>query len=287
MKDTDKKDDSWIRKLPTIIAFLVALIFIIIVIRDHSQYKKWKEDQSNLTEKFKQTSGELALLKEANGSLQDITIKVKKLEQRAADMTAAQRKLTEEKNRTEITLSKLRKDLKDLNGQVLNNRKEVAELIKKSVTLNDTNQELRDDILNKKNVLHSIGFLQRQIPDLEQNIQDLKAHQDLALKKGLEQQAKLEALQNKINEGKAAIQDQNDRRTALTDELSKLTESVNKLSLQKNKLENWDDYQKKLEYFEYLKQQKDSLEISINNLLEKAQKMEERNSKHQQNTPEL
>ena len=108
MKDTDKKDDSWIRKLPTIIAFLVALIFIIIVIRDHSQYKKWKEDQSNLTEKVKQTSEELALLREANGFLQDITKKVKTLEQRATDMTAAQEKLLVEKNKTEITLSKLR-----------------------------------------------------------------------------------------------------------------------------------------------------------------------------------
>ena len=285
MNDTDKNEDSWIHKLPKIIAFLVVLIFIIIVIRDHTQYKKWKEDQSNLTGKVKQTSEELALLREANGSLQDITKKVGTLEQRAVDMTAAQEKLIEEKNKTEITLSKLRQDLKDLNGQVSNNRKEVAELMKKSVTLNNTNQELRDDILNKKNVLHSIGFLQRQIPVLEQNIQDLKTRQDSAAKAGLEQQAKLEALQNEIKEGEAAIQVQNERRAALTGELTELTETVKKLSTQKDKLENWDDYQKKLEYFEYLKQQKDTLETSINNLLEKGKKMEESNLNLQQKAP--
>jgi chromosome segregation ATPase len=285
MNDTDKKEDSWIHKLPKIIAFLVVLIFIIIVIRDHTQYKKWKEDQSNLTGKVKQTSEELALLRETNGSLQDITKKVGTLEQRAVDMTAAQKKLIEEKNKTEITLSKLRQDLKDLNGQVSNNRKEVTELMKKSKTLNNTNQELRDDILNKKNVLHSIGFLQRQIPVLEQNIQDLKTRQDSAAKAGLEQQAKLEALQNEIKEGEAAIQVQNERRAALTGELTELTETVKKLSTQKDKLENWDDYQKKLEYFEYLEQQKDTLETSINNLLEKGKKMEESNLNLQQKAP--
>jgi predicted nucleic acid-binding Zn-ribbon protein len=285
MNDTDKKEDSWIHKLPKIIAFLVVLIFIIIVIRDHTQYKKWKEDQSNLTGKVKQTSEELALLREANGSLQDITKKVGTLEQRAVDMTAAQKKLIEEKNKTEITLSKLRQDLKDLNGQVSNNRKEVTELMKKSKTLNNTNQELRDDILNKKNVLHSIGFLQRQIPVLEQNIQDLKTRQDSAAKTGLEQQAKLEALQDEIKEGEAAIQVQNERRAALTGELTELTETVKKLSTQKDKLENWDDYQKKLEYFEYLEQQKDTLETSINNLLEKGKKMEESNLDLQQKAP--
>jgi chromosome segregation ATPase len=285
MNDTDKKEDSWIHKLPKIIAFLVVLIFIIIVIRDHTQYKKWKEDQSNLTGKVKQTSEELALLRETNGSLQDITKKVGTLEQRAVDMTAAQEKLIEEKNKTEITLSKLRQDLKDLNGQVSNNRKEVTELMKKSKTLNNTNQELRDDILNKKNVLHSIGFLQRQIPVLEQNIQDLKTRQDSAAKAGLEQQAKLEALQNEIKEGEAAIQVQNERRAALTGELTELTETVKKLSTQKDKLENWDDYQKKLEYFEYLEQQKDTLETSINNLLEKGKKMEENNLNLQQKAP--
>ena len=285
MNNTDKKEDSWIQKLPKIIAFLVVLIFIIIVIRDHTQYKKWKEDQSNLTGKVKQTSEELALLRETNGSLQDITKKVGTLEQRAVDMTAAQEKLIEEKNKTEITLSKLRQDLKDLNGQVSNNRKEVTELMKKSKTLNNTNQELRDDILNKKNVLHSIGFLQRQIPVLEQNIQDLKTRQDSAAKAGLEQQAKLEALQNDIKEGEAAIQVQNERRAALTGELTELTETVKKLSTQKDKLENWDDYQKKLEYFEYLKQQKDTLETSIKNLLEKGKKMEESNLNLQQKAP--
>ena len=285
MNGTDKKEDSWIHKLPKIIAFLVVLIFIIIVIRDHTQYKKWKEDQSNLTGKVKQTSEELALLREANGSLQDITKKVETLEQRAVDMTAAQEKLIEEKNKTEITLSKLRQDLKDLNGQVSNSRKEVTELMKKSTTLNNTNQELRNDILNKKNVLHSVGFLQRQLPVLEQNIQDLKTRQDSAAKAGLEQQAKLEALQDEIKEGEAAIQVQNERRAALTSELAELTETVKKLSTQKDKLENWDDYQKKLEYFEYLKQQKDTLETSINNLLEKGKKMEESNLNLQQKAP--
>lgn len=285
MNNTDKKEDSWIHKLPKIIAFLVVLIFIIIVIRDHTQYKKWKEDQSNLTGKVKQTSEELALLRETNGSLQDITKKVGTLEQRAVDMTAAQEKLIEEKNKTEITLSKLRQDLKDLNGQVSNNRKEVTELMKKSKTLNNTNQELRDDILNKKNVLHSIGFLQRQIPVLEQNIQDLKTRQDSAAKAELEQQAKLKALQNEIKEGEAAIQVQNERRAALTGELTELTETVKKLSTQKDKLENWDDYQKKLEYFEYLEQQKTTLETSINNLLEKGKKMEESNLNLQQKAP--
>ena len=286
MKDTDKKEDSWIRKLPTIIGFLVVLIFIIIVIRDHSQYKKWKEDQSNLTGKFKQTSEELALLREANGFLQDVTKKVRTLEQRATELTAAQEKLLAEKNKTEITLSKLRQDLKNLNGQILNNRQEVADLMKKSETLNSTNQELRNDILNKKNVLHSVGFLQRQIPVLEKNIKDLKTLQDSAEKAGLEQQTKLEALQNAIKEGEATLQVQNERRAALTVELSELTKTVTELSSQKDKLENWDDYQKKLEYFEYLEQQKNTLETSINNLLEKAQKIEESNSKHQQNTPE-
>ena len=285
MNNTDKKEDSWIQKLPKIIAFLVVLIFIIIVIRDHTQNKKWKEDQSNLTGKVKQTSEELSLLRETNGSLQDITKKVGTLEQRAVDMTAAQEKLIQEKNKTEITLSKLRQDLKDLNGQVSNNRKEVTELMKKSKTLNNTNQELRDDILNKKNVLHSIGFLQRQIPVLEQNIQDLKTRQDSAAKAELEQQAKLEALQNEIKEGEAAIQVQNERRAALTGELTELTETVKKLSTQKDKLENWDDYQKKLEYFEYLEQQKDTLETSINNLLEKGKKMEESNLNLQQKAP--
>jgi len=200
-------------------------------------------------------------------------------------MTAAQEKLIEEKNKTEITLSKLRQDLKDLNGQVSNSRKEVTELMKKSTTLNNTNQELRNDILNKKNVLHSVGFLQRQLPVLEQNIQDLKTRQDSATKAGLEQQAKLEALQDEIKEGEAAIQVQNERRAALTSELAELTETVKKLSTQKDKLENWDDYQKKLEYFEYLEQQKDTLETSINNLLEKGKKMEESNLNLQQKAP--
>jgi len=285
MNDTDKKEDSWIHKLPTIIAVLAVLIFIIIVIRDHSQYIKWKEDQSNLTGKVKQTGEELALLREANGSLQDITKKVATLEQRAADITAAQEKLLEEKDKVEITISKLLQDLRDLNRQLATSRKEVAELMKKGESLNKTNQELRDDILNKKNVLHSIGFLQRQIPVLEQNIKDLKMRHDSAAKEWLEQQAKLEALQNKIKEEEVVMHVQNERRASLNSELSKLTETVDKLSSQKDKLENWDDYQKQLEYFEYLKQQKDSLEISINNLLERGQKMEESSLNPQEKAP--
>ena len=285
MNDTDKKEYSWIHKLPTIIVVLAVLIFIIIVIRDHSQYIKWKEDQSNLTGKVKQTNEELALLREANGSLHDITKKVETLEQRSAAMKAAQEKLLELKNKTETTLSKLRQDQRDLNGQILSHRKEVTELMKKSEILNNTNQELRDDILNKKNVLQSIGFLQRQISVLEQNIQDLKIRHDSAAKEWLEQQAKLEALQNKIKDEEAVIKVQNERHATLNSELSELTESVEKLSSQKDKLENWDDYQKKLEYFEYLEQQKDSLEISINNLLEMGKKMEESNLKLQENAP--
>jgi len=172
-----------------------------------------------------------------------------------------------------------------LNTQVAAGKTEVAELIKKSETLDNTNQELRNDILNKKNVLQSIEFLQRQIPVLNQNIQDLKTRHDSAAKEWLEQQAKLEALQKKIKEEETAILVQSERRAALTGELSELTETVKKLSLQKEKLENWDNYQKQLEYLEYLKQQKDSLEISINNLLEKGKKLEEDNLKPQENTP--
>jgi predicted nucleic acid-binding Zn-ribbon protein len=120
---------------------------------------------------------------------------------------------------------------------------------------------------------------------LEQNIKDLKMRHDSAAKEWLEQQAKLEALQNKIKEEEVVMHVQNERRASLNSELSKLTETVDKLSSQKDKLENWDDYQKQLEYFEYLKQQKDSLEISINNLLERGQKMEESSLNPQEKAP--
>jgi len=284
MNDTDKKEDSWINKLPKIIVILAVLIFIIIVIRDYNQNTKWQEDQSNLTAKIEQTSEELTLLKEANGSLQNVIEKVKNLEQQATEMTVAQEKLIKENNETEMTLAKLRVNLRDLNNQVATGKAEVAELIKKSTTLEKKNQELRNDILNKKNVLQSIEFLQRQIPVLEKNIQDLKTRHDSAAKEWLEQQAKLESLQKKIKEEEIALQVQKERRAALTSELSGLTETVKKLSSHKDKLANWDDYQKQLEYLEYLKQQKDSLEISINNLLERGKKIEENNFKPQGNT---
>lgn len=285
MIEKDGKEDSWIRKLPTIIVVLAVLTFIIIVFRDHSQFIKWEENQTELTGKFKQTSEELALLREAHGSLQDITKKVETLEQQATDLTTALEKLVDEKKNTASTLSTLRQELKDLNGQVLTSKNEIAELMKESETINNTNQQLRDDILNKKNVLDSIEFLQRQKPVLEQNIQDLSKRNDLAGKEELELQAKLETLQNKIKEGEAAIQVQNGQRTTLEGELAKLTESVTKLSSQKEKLEIWDDHQKQLEYLEYLQQQKESLEISINNLLEKGKMLEEENSNLQQGEP--
>lgn len=285
MNDTDKKEDSWINKLPKIIVVLAVLIFIIIVIRDHNQNTKWQEDQSNLTAKIEQTSEELTLLKEANGSLQNVIQKVKNLEEQATEMTVAQEKLIKENNETEMTLAKLCVNLRELNNQVATGKAEVAELIKKSKTLENKNQELRNDILNKKNVLQSSEFLQRQIPVLEKNIQDLKTRHDSAAKEWLEQQAKLEALQKKIKEEEVALQVQKEHRATLTSELSGLTETVKKLSAQKEKLANWDDYQKQLEYLEYLKQQKDSLEISINNLLERGKKIEENNFKPQGNTP--
>ena len=218
MTETDRKEESWIRKLPVIIVVLAVFIFIIIVIRDHNQYLKWEDDQTELAGKFKQTSEELALLIEAQGSLQDITKKVGTLEQQAADLTAALEKSVEEKKNTDSALSKLRLELKDLNGQILTSKSEVAELTKETEAIKITNQQIRDDILHKKNVLESIEFLQRQKPVLEQNIQDMKKRHDLAEKEELVQQAKIEDLQKKIKEGEAAIQAQNEQRTALNSE---------------------------------------------------------------------
>ena len=120
---------------------------------------------------------------------------------------------------------------------------------------------------------------------LEQNIEDLKTRNDLATKIWLEKQAKLEALQIKIKEGEVAIQAQNKSHTTLSNELSELTETVKKLSSQKENLAMLDDHQKKLEYLEYLQQQKDSLEISINSLLEVGKMMEAKNLKIQQSGP--
>ena len=45
------------------------------------------------------------------------------------------------------------------------------------------------------------------------------------------------------------------------------------------------DHQKKLEYLEYLQQQKESLEISINSLLEVGKVLEDKNLKLQQSEP--
>ena len=285
MNDQGKKEDSWVRKLPTIIVILAVLTFMIIAFNDHNKSKSWKTEKSKLTEEAKQTGAQLDLLRAANGSLQDVTKKVETMEQQAAELTAAHEKLIKEKNITDSALAKLRLELRDLNGQVSAGRTEVAGLIKESDTLNSTNIRLRGEILNKKGVLDSIEFLQRQKPVLEQDIQDLKTRNDLAAKEALEQQAKLEALQKKIKEGAASIQAQKERYTALGNELSELTETVKKQSEQKDKLTMLDDQQKRLEYLEYLQQQKESMEISINELLEKAKMLEEKNLKLQQSAP--
>ena len=285
MDDIDRKAESWIRKLPKIIIFLAVLIFIIIVIRDYNQSEKWKEDQGDLTAKIKQTSEELAILREANGSLDDVRKKIESLKQRADGLNAELDKLTHEKNTTDVTLAKLRQELNELNGQVSAGRNKVAELTEKHETLKTTNQQLRNDIVNKKSVLESIVFLQRQKPILEQNIQDLKVSYELAANEEAAQQNRLEVLQKKIQAGETDIQAQNERLNALNGELTKLAEAVKTLSQQKERLELWDDSQKKLEYLDYLQQQKESLEMSINNLLERGKKLEQENSKLQQNTP--
>ena len=285
MNDSDKKEDSWIRKLPTIIVILAVLTFIIVAFSNHSQFKNWKSEKSELTEKVKQTGTQLDLLRAENGSLQDVTKKVEIMEQQAAEMTAAHEKLIEEKNITESALSKLRQELRDLNGQVSATKTEVAELTEESETLNSANQRLRSEILNKKGVLDSIEFLQRQKPVLEQNIQDLKTRNDLAAKANIEQQAKHVTLQKKIKEGEVSIQAQNERLTALNNELSELKETVKELSEQKENLVMLEDQQKRLEYLEYLQLQKESMETSINNLLEKGRMLEEKNLKLQQSAP--
>lgn len=285
MNDSNKKEDSWIRKLPTIIVILAVLIFMIVAFSNHNQFKNWKSEKSELTEKVKQTGTQLDLLRAENGSLQDVTKKVEIMEQQAAEMTAAHEKLIEEKNITESALSKLRQELRDLNGQVSATKTEVAELTKESETLNSANQRLRSEILNKKGVLDSIEFLQRQKPVLEQNIQDLKTRNDLAAKANIEQQAKHVTLQKKIKEGEVSIQAQNERLTALSNELSELKETVKELSEQKENLVMLEDQQKRLEYLEYLQLQKESMETSINNLLEKGRMLEEKNLKLQQSAP--
>jgi len=285
MNELDKQEDSWIRKLPTIIVILAVLIFMIVAFSNHNQFKNWKSEKSELTEKVKQTGTQLDLLRAENGSLQDVTKKVEIMEQQAAEMTAAHEKLIEEKNITDSALSKLRQELRDLNGQVSATKTEVAELTKESETLNSANQGLRSEILNKKGVLDSIEFLQRQKPVLEQNIQDLKTRNDLAAKANIEQQAKHVTLQKKIKEGEVSIQAQNERLTALNNELSELKETVKEQSEQKENLVMLEDQQKRLEYLEYLQLQKESMETSINNLLEKGRMLEEKNLKLQQSAP--
>lgn len=285
MNDTDKKEASWIRKLPTIIVILAVLIFMIVAFSNHNQFTNWKSEKSELTEKVTQTGTQLDLLRAENGSLQDVTKKVEIMEQQAAEMTAAYEKLIKEKNITDSTLAKLRLELRDLNGQVSATKTEVAELMKESGTLNSSNQRFRSEILNKKGVLDSIEFLQRQKPVLEQSIQDLKTRNDLAAKADLEQQAELETLQKKIKEGEVSIQAQNERHTALSNELSELKETVKELSEQKENLVILEDQQKRLEYLESLQLQKESMEISINTLLEKAKMLEEKKLKLQQSEP--
>jgi hypothetical protein len=61
-----------------------------------------------------------------------------------------------------------------------------------------------------------------------------------------------------------------------------LKETVKELSEQKEKLVMLEDQQKRLEYLEYLQLQKESMETSINNLLEKGRMLEEKNLKLQQ-----
>jgi exonuclease SbcC len=235
-------------------------------------------------------------------------------------MTVALEKLIEEKNSTDSALSRLRQELsqanqqlKDLSEQVSASKNKVAELKKETDTLQrtitlrnkdiektnekikaaksqqemllNTVQRLEGDIENKKIVLGSIEFLQRQRPMLEQKIQDLKTRNDLAAKVGLEQQAKLDTLENKIKEGAAALQAQNERRTALSKELAELTEAVKKLSSQKENLAMLGDHQKKLEYLENLQQQKESMEIAINSLLQRGKMLEANNLKLQQSGP--
>ena len=345
MDDQDKKEESWIRKLPKIIVGLAVLIFVIIAFTNHNQYKKWKTEQSELTGKVKQTGAKLDHLEEASGSLQDVTKKVEiqkqqvasmtvaleKLieeknnkvgtqKQQVASMTVALEKLIEEKNNTDAVLSRLRQELsqanqqlKDLSEQVSASKNKVAELTKETDTLQrtlalrnkdiektnekikaarsqqemllETVQRLEDDIENKKSVLGSIEFLQRQRPLLEQKIQDLKTRNDLAEKVGLEQQAMFDTLQNKIKEGAAALQAQNERRTALSKELAELTDAVKKLSSQKENLAMLGDHQKELEYLENLQRQKESMEIAINSLLQRGEMLEINNLKLQQSGP--
>lgn len=282
MSDKERKDDSWIGKIPKIIAVLLVLIFIIIVFSEHNKYKKWKAEESELTGRIKQTSEELELLKEANGSLQEVTEKVEYLEQHAADMTATLDKLNAEKNNTDTVLAKLQQELKHFSGQVAASRNEVEKLTKEAESLRRTNQQLRADIVSKRNIIDSISFLQRQKALHEQNIQDLKTRYDQLTKEELEQQDRLSSLQHKIKEGEAAIQVQNERLAALNNELSELTETIKEMSNQKEKLTILDDHQKRLEYLEYLQLQKESLETSIKNLLEQGKMLEEQNLKLQQ-----
>jgi len=282
MSDTDGKEESWIQKLPKVIFALAALIFIIIIFSNHNQYIKWKKNQAELSGEVQQTSDELARLRDANGSLQDVTKKVETLRRQAAEITAALEKLDEEKIHTEAALSTLRQIREGLNEQIAAGKNKVAKLTKEAEYLKNTNQSLRDDIVNKKKVLESIVFLQRQKSSLEQNIQELKTSSDFAANAVLEQQARLEALDARIKEGQVALQTQREQHMTLSSELSELTEAVEELSSKKEKLAILDDHRKRLEYLEYLQLQKEALEKSINSLLEKGRKLEEEGTRLQQ-----
>ena len=285
MSDTDRKEESWIRKLPKVVFALAVLIVIITIFSNHYQYIKWKKNQSELTGNLQQTGKELALLREANGSLQEVTEKVEALRQQAAEAAAVLEKLNEERGNIESALTTLRQELKVLDEQVAAGKNKMAELTEEAGSLEAANQRLRDDIVNKKNVLDSMAFLQRQKPELEKSIEELKTRNDLVAKEVLEKQAALEALQAGIKEGEAAIQTQSEQRKSLSNELSALTDTVQELSSQKEKLAMLDDQRKKLEYLEYLRLQKEALEISINSLLERGRKLEEEGAKPPQGAP--
>jgi chromosome segregation ATPase len=166
--------------------------------------------------------------------------------------------------------------------QIATGKNKVEELTKEADNLKNNNQRLRNDIVNKKNVLESMVFLQRQKSSLEQSIKELKISNELAANSVLELEARLEALNTRIKEEQAALQTHREQRKTLSIELSELTEAVKELSSKKEKLAILDDHRKRLEYLESLQLQKEALEKSINNLLEKGRKLEEEGTKLQE-----
>ncbi len=306
MNEPDKKEDSWVRKLVPIIITLAVLIFITAALINHKQYKNWKAEQSELSGKVKQTGTELDQLKEASGTLQDVKKNAETLKQSVTSMTVELEKKTKEKNSTNSALLRLRQELsqekqqlKNLNELVTASKNKVAELTKDIEKTNQkvnaaksqremllkTVQRLEGEIVNKKSVLDSIEFLQRQKSLLEQKIHDLKTSNDHTAKAVLGQQAKFDALQNKIKNGAATLQTQQEHHTTLNKELVELTKSIKKLSSQKETIVMLGDQQKKLEYLEKLQQQKESMEIAISNLLQRGKMLEAKNLKLQQNRP--